>query len=292
MLSRQAEKGVAILGASGQLGRALVRALSSLGPVYALSHAHCDIGDEKTVRDTLQRLRPGVVINAAAYTAVDKAEYEPGLDKAYRTNALGPRFLANVSHSLGAWLVHYSTDYVFNGHKRTPYIETDRVGALNMYGWTKHHGEEAILRRPLTAFVLRTSWLYDREGANFVATIRRIAEGGGPLRVVNDQWGCPTSTQALAEATKALLTHRYADQSKGLYHASCGGAATWYELALAVLEVLGISADIVPITTAEYRTAAKRPLYSVLSCRRLEQSFGIVLPPWKKALEAALREPA
>ncbi|WP_298136839.1 dTDP-4-dehydrorhamnose reductase [Acidiferrobacter sp.] len=274
-------RGMVILGAHGQLGRALAKALAGLGPVQALGRADCDIGDEAAVQAMVRRLRPGVIVNAAAYTAVDKAQTER--DAAFLINALAPGYLADAALSVGAWLVHYSTDYVFDGTATRPYREDDPVAPQNVYGKTKRLGEEAVLARPITAFVLRTAWLYDREGRNFLTTIRRLA-AQGPVRVVADQYGSPTPVGSLAEATRAILAHPHAAECAGLYHAACRGTVSWHGFAEAIVRSCGLAVAVSPIATADYPTAARRPAYSVLDCGRLAQRMGIVLPPWGQAL--------
>ena len=288
-LGAQARRGIAVFGAHGQLGRVLTRALAPLGPVHALGRADCDVGDEEAVHVTVRRLMPGVIVNASAYTAVDRAESE--CDAARRVNSEAPGFLADAAAAAGAWLVHYSTDYVFDGRKGEPYGEGDPTAPLNVYGATKRVGEEAVLTRPIVAFVLRTSWLYDREGRNFFSTVKRLA-AAGPLRIVADQYGTPTSAMALAEATCAILRHPGAARLGGLYHAACEGETSWHGFARAIVGALGARVEVAPITTAEYPTAARRPAYSVLDCGLLKERFGIALPPWERALADVLRNGA
>lgn len=274
-------RGIAIFGAGGQLGRALVRALAGLGPVQVLGHADCDVGDEAAVHAAVRRFNPGVIVNAAAYTAVDKAESER--DAAWRINAAAPGYLADAAQAAGAWLVHYSTDYVFDGTKGRPYNEDDPTAPLGVYGETKLRGEEAVRARPITAFVLRTAWLYDREGRNFLTTVQRLASQG-PMRIVADQYGSPTPAAVLAQATRALLEHPQAADHAGLYHAACAGETSWHGFAQEIVRRLGAGHAVSAITTADYPTAARRPAYSVLDCSRLKERLGIVLPPWERAL--------
>ncbi len=285
-LGAQARRGIVIFGAHGQLGRVLTRVLAPLGPVQALGRADCDVGDEEVVHATVRRLMPGVIVNASAYTAVDRAESEHAA--AYRINAQAPGFLADAAAAADAWLVHYSTDYVFDGGKGAPYEERDPTAPLGVYGDSKRRGEEAVLARPIVAFVLRTAWLYDREGRNFLTTIRRLA-AAGPLRIVADQYGTPTSAMVLAEATSAILRHPEAVRAGGLYHAACTGVTSWHGFACAIVEAVGAKVEVAPITTAEYPTAARRPAYSVLDSRLLQERLGIVLPPWSRALADVLR---
>ena len=277
----EVRRGIALFGAHGQLGRALARTLAGLGPVHALSHADCDVGDEAAVHATVRRLRPGVIVNAAAYTAVDRAETER--DAALRINAQAPGYLADAASSVGAWLVHYSTDYVFDGAAGRAYREDDATAPLNVYGQTKRLGEEAVLARPLTAFVLRTAWLYDREGRNFLTTVQRLA-ANGPLRIVSDQYGSPTPVTVLAHVTRAILMHPRAADCAGLYHAACAGVTSWHGFAEAIVRSLGLAVTVSPITTADYPTAARRPAYSVLDGTRLKERLGICLPSWDRAL--------
>ena len=281
----QAYKGILIFGASGQLGRALTRGLGGLGPVHTLRHSDCDVGDSTALRAAVDKFTPGILINASAYTAVDKAEDERAA--AFHINAVAPGLMADVALASGAWLIHYSTDYVFDGCKGRPYTETDATGALNVYGESKRMGEQAVLARPIVGFVLRTSWLYDRDGHNFLTTVARLATAG-PLRIVADQYGTPTSVDALAKATRALILHPNAQDKGGLYHATCLGETSWHGFAEAILAMQGIPTPVTAISTKDYPAKAVRPAYSVLDSSKLKATFGITLPPWQEALRVVL----
>ncbi|HUW99131.1 MAG TPA: dTDP-4-dehydrorhamnose reductase [Acidiferrobacter sp.] len=287
MTDSQARKGIVIFGASGQLGRALARALAGLGPVTALSHSECDVGDSQALRAVVTRLAPGILINASAYTAVDKAEDERVA--AFHINGVAPGLMADVALLSGAWLIHYSTDYVFDGRASRPYVETDPTSPLSVYGESKQMGEAAVLARPIVGFVLRTAWLYDRGGRNFLTTVARLA-AAGPLRIVADQFGTPTSVDALADATRALIVHPEARHKGGLYHATCSGHTSWYGFAQAIVDALGLYVPVTAIGTEDYPTKAARPAYSVLANTKLQTAFDIALPPWGVALAAAVRK--
>lgn len=281
----QARKGLLVFGGAGQLGGALIQVLAGLGPVSALDHHECDVGDPQAVRAAVEKHQPGIIINASAYTAVDKAEDDA--EEAFRINGIAPGMIADAALASGAWMIHYSTDYVFDGRKRQPYLETDETQALNIYGRSKRMGEEAVLSRPIVGFVLRTSWLYDRGGRNFLTTVARLAASGS-LRIVADQYGAPTSVKALAYATRALILHPKARSKGGLYHATCRGQTSWHGFAEAIVKGMGLAVGVTPISTQDYPTRAVRPAYSVLDNGKLESAMGIVLPGWQEALASVL----
>lgn len=287
MTSLRTNKGILILGASGLLGRALTRTLRSVASVTALGHAECDVGDEAALTSAIKTYTPSLLINASAYTAVDHAEDDQ--EAAFRINADAPALMADLAlrHDMG--LIHYSTDYVFDGKNTTPYTEDDPTHPLGVYGLSKRRGEEAVLARPITGFILRTSWLYDSEGRNFFTTIKRLAATGA-MRIVADQHGAPTSVTALAHATYALIQHPKAHEHAGLYHATCGGETTWHGFAQTIVQTLNLKADVTPIQTTDYPTRAQRPPYSVLDNTKLKRTFGIELPSWQDALTALLQK--
>jgi len=285
MRCSQAQKGILIFGASGQLGRALMRALAGLGPIHALDHKECDVGDSTALHAAVRRFAPGILINASAYTAVDKAEEERVA--AFHINGVAPGLMADVALLSDAWLIHYSTDYVFDGRSGRPYTETDPTGAVSVYGQSKRMGEEAVLARPIVGFVLRTAWLYDRGGRNFLTTVARLA-AAGPLRIVADQYGTPTSVDALAEATSTLIQHPEAHNKSGLYHATCLGETSWHGFAQAIVDALGLKVPVTAIGSQDYPTKATRPAYSVLDNTKLKAAFGIALPSWQEALATTL----
>jgi dTDP-4-dehydrorhamnose reductase len=279
----------AVLGAAGQLGRDLVPRLP--GDVVPLDRTRADLADADQLKATLTDLRPDVVVNCAAYNFVDKAEAEP--DAAFAVNAWGVRALARVCRDLDCTLVHFSTDYVFglDANRRTPFRTTDAPGPVSVYGLSKLCGEYAVRAGCPKHFVIRTCGLYGvwgsgGKGGNFVETMLRVAGQGKPLKVVNDQHCTPSYTADVAAAAVALMaTDKY-----GLYHVTNSGATTWYELAKAVFEVAGVTADLSPIPSAGYPTPARRPGYSVLSLDGLAAA-GVPEPrPWRDAVAAYLQE--
>ncbi len=291
MSAEGTEGRILLFGAGGQLGQALRRLLSARRDVVGLAHADCDVGDPAAVRAAIAAAAPSIIINAAAYTAVDRAEDEP--DRAYAANAVAPGVMAEEARRRGAVFVHYSTDYVFDGQGRTPYREDDPAAPLGVYGASKRAGEERVAGAGGIFYILRTAWLYDRQGRNFLTTMERLgrerAQTGRPLTVVADQWGSPTSVAALAAATEGILGHAGIRELSGIYHATCGGETTWWGFAQAILEGLHIPAAVTPITTADYPTRARRPAYSVLSSARLDRVFGIHMPQWEAALRSCLQ---
>ncbi|MDW7979157.1 MAG: dTDP-4-dehydrorhamnose reductase, partial [Verrucomicrobiales bacterium] len=237
--------------------------------------------------------KPQIIVNAAAYTAVDKAESEP--DLAMRINGVAPGALAEAAKQLGALLVHYSTDYVYDGTKTEPYTETDTPNPLNVYGRTKLAGDLAVQDTGCMHLIFRVCWVYSTRGKSFMRTIMQLARQQETLRVVADQIGCPTWARLIAEATALALKHVLANGDPraftGLYHMATVGATSWHGFAEAIVKRMPPTerkcTSVVPITTAEYPTPAKRPAYSVLSCRKLAKTFGITLPHWTEALELA-----
>lgn len=295
---------ILLFGRNGQVGWELQRSLGVVGDLIALDRnaAHnpdglCgDCTDLTGIARTVQHLRPDVIVNAAAYTAVDKAESEPRL--AHTLNALAPGVLADEAHNLGAWLVHYSSDYVFDGSGSQPWQETDATGPLNVYGQTKLEGEQGVARNP-RHLILRTSWVYATRGTNFAKTMLRLAGERDRLTVVHDQWGAPTSAALLADVTAHALGNLRAQPSlAGLYHCAAAGETSWHGYAKFVLQhatelgqTLQASAERVePVTTAHYPTPAQRPLNSRLDTAKLCQAFGLVLPPWQTGVAHMLGE--
>ena len=288
----QAARRILLFGAGGQLGRRLAERLAPRDQVRGLRHGDCDIGDSAAVRAAIAAYRPEIIVNAAAYTAVDRAEDEP--DQAYAANAVAPGVMAEEARAIGAVLVHYSTDYVFDGRASRPYRETDPTAPLGVYGASKREGEERVMAAGGCTYILRTAWLYARTGRNFLTTIERLARertglADRPLTIVADQTGSPTSVGALAAATEGILRHAGLRDLGGLYHATCGGETTWYGFAQAIVAGLQIAADVRPITTADYPTRARRPAYSVLSGAHLQELFDIRMPSWQDALAGCLQ---
>lgn len=280
---------IVVFGANGQVGYELVRTLLPLGNVVAATRAEADLAHPDRVVEFLRQTRPSLVVNAAAYTAVDRAESEPEL--AELINATAPTRMSEVCTELGVRLIHYSTDYVFDGTGSRPYRESDLVNPLGVYGRTKRAGELGVLSDPRN-LVLRVAWVYGARGRNFLLTMLRLAREGKPLRVVDDQVGTPTWCRAIAEAT-ALVAHdllRAPDAPGGLYHLPSAGETTWCGFAREIFaQALGADAPAVtPISTADYPTPAPRPAYSVLDGEAFLNRFGFRLPDWSAQLRLAL----
>jgi dTDP-4-dehydrorhamnose reductase len=291
---------ILVTGAQGQLGYELRRALAPLGPVTAVDIGEMPLHDTAAIRATIRALRPSLLLNAGAYTAVDQAEDDP--DLALAVNAVAPAVMADEMKRLGGALVHYSTDYVFDGTKDAPYVEEDRPNPQGVYGRTKLAGEEGVRGSGVPHLVLRTSWVYGARGKNFLRTILGLAAAGRALRVVNDQHGAPTWCRMLAEATALILARTGADQRPdllleygGLYHLTASGATTWHGFAEAMLriapgQVRAKSGGLTPVSTAEYPAKARRPANSRLDCSRLRDELGIVLPDWQDSLALVMEE--
>ena len=292
---------ILLLGKSGQVGWELQRSLSVLGQVTALdfdSQAHCgDFANPEGVRDTVRQLRPQVIVNAAAHTAVDKAESEPAL--AHTLNATTPGVLAQEAARLGAWLVHYSTDYVFDGSGTRPWVETDTPAPLSVYGATKLEGEQRIQQSGCQHLILRTSWVYAARGGNFAKTMLRLGSERERLTVIDDQWGAPTGADLLADVTAHAVRHLQSRPGDGgLYHCVAGGETTWHSYAKYVLEharqaqpAIELKAtEVAPVPTSAFPTPARRPHNSRLDTTRLQTTFGLVLPPWQQGVARMLTE--
>lgn len=287
---------ILLIGSKGQLGHELSDTLKSQGTVTAVSRADLDLTQGKTIRQMVQTVKPNVIVNAAAYTAVDKSETEEDVAKA--VNAIAPTILAEECQKLGATLVHVSTDYVFNGRKNTPYLETDMPDPLGVYGKTKLMGEDGIRQSCDRHIIIRTAWVYGTHGkGNFVKTMLRLGAEREELRVVVDQVGSPTWTKDLANATTALVERsQTSDDVMGLYHYANSGVISWYDFAVAIFEEarsLGLPVAIkrvMPITTAEYPLPAPRPAYSSLSNRRIADTLGATPVHWRESLRAMMAE--
>lgn len=290
-----------LLGRRGQVGWELQRALAPLGeliaPVRDDPAGAADLRAPEQLADTVRRLRPDVIVNAAAYTAVDRAESEPGL--AHSVNAAAPAALARVAAELGAGLVHFGTDYVFDGSGDTPRDESAPTAPLSVYGHSKLAGEEAIRASGCRHLILRTSWVYAARGGNFLRTMLRLAAERDRLRVVDDQFGAPTGAELLADATAhALRAWRAQARLGGTYHVAAAGATSWHAYACHAIEraraaglpVRVAGAAIEAITTAEYPTPARRPLNSRLDCARFQAAFGLALPPWQQGVDRVVDE--
>jgi dTDP-4-dehydrorhamnose reductase len=279
---------ILLTGKSGQVGAALAATLPFLGELVALDRTQLDLASRDSVAGAVRMVRPQVIVNAAAYTAVDQAEQEEAL--ALRINRDGPATLAEEAAKLGALLVHFSTDYVFDGEQPSPYVETDRPNPLNAYGRSKLAGDQAIQASGCRHLIFRTSWVYAATGRNFLLTMLRLAGEGKPLRVVNDQHGAPTSNLVIADATTQAMRRALGDASlSGLYHMSAAGSTTWYGFARAILEQQKIVADLTAITSAQYRAPARRPRNSVLDNARLAATLGLRMSTWDAGLRQVLR---
>jgi dTDP-4-dehydrorhamnose reductase len=280
---------ILLLGATGQIGHELRAPLSALGSVVAPGRDAVDLAAPDTLRRAVRDAAPDVVVNAAAYTDVDGAEEEP--DRAAALNARAPGVLAEATAEAGGWLVHYSTDYVFDGTKTTPYVEDDPPNPLNVYGRTKRAGERAVQDAGGAHLILRTSWVYSARRANFLRSMLRLADDNERLTVVDDQTGTPTWAGWIAEATATIL-RRLADSSapdahSGLYHLAAGGQTSWYGFARAIFAQFGRDdVDVEPIPSSEYPTAADRPAYTVLDAGRARDAFGLSIPTWSAQLAA------
>ena len=269
---------ILLTGAGGQLGRELVQTLSQ-DEVHAFDHRSLDISDRQAVFSAVQQTRPAWVINAAAYNEVDAAETDR--EKAFAVNGTGAGYLADAAAHAGADMLHVSTDYVFDGRKGAPYVETDRPNPLSVYGRSKYEGEQLVLNSAASACVLRTAWLYGAHGKNFVKAIQAAAQRGGPLRVVADQVGSPTWTRHLALAISELIR----SPARGLFHVANQGACSRFEFAEAIV---GPSVDVQPISSAEAARPAPRPADSALASVRWEAAGFTSLPDWRTALREFL----
>jgi dTDP-4-dehydrorhamnose reductase len=288
---------ILIFGGSGQVGWELRHKLACLGQISAVEYPKVDFSQPDSIRETIRASEPAVILNAAAYTTVDKAESEP--EFAMAINGTAPGVIAEEAKRLGCILVHYSTDYVFDGTKPCPYLETDTPNPLSVYGKTKLAGDEAIQAVGCEALILRTSWVYGARGNNFLLTMLRLAAEHSELRIVDDQRGAPTSSECIAQATADILAQILPpakgglEGRSGIYNLTNAGETTWFGFARAFLanwcEVNGTSAPkLVPIETSEFPRPARRPANSRLSCRRLEESFGVRMPAWEEALSLVL----
>ena len=292
---------ILLLGKGGQVGWELQRSLAVLGDVTALdfdSQEHCgDFSNPAGVADTVRALRPDVIVNAAAHTAVDKAESEP--DLARLLNATTPGVLAEEAARLGAWLVHYSTDYVFDGSGTRPWLETDTPAPLSCYGRTKLEGEQLIQQSGARHLILRTSWVYAARGGNFAKTMLRLAQERERLTVIDDQWGAPTGADLLADVTAHAIRHlQQRPEDGGLYHCVAAGETNWHSYAKEVLALaaqaqpaIKIKAtEVAPVPTSAFPTPARRPHNSRLNTAKLQSTFGLQLPHWQTGVARMLNE--
>lgn len=300
---------ILLTGKNGQVGGELLHLLPQVGEVVALGHDQLDLSNPTDIRRIIREVRPQLIVNAAAYTAVDQAETDEATARA--VNAEAPGLMAEEAKKIGAAVVHYSTDYVFDGTKKAPYDETDPVNPINIYGKTKLTGEDAIRNSGLPHLIFRTSWVYATRGRNFLLTILRLATEREELRIVSDQVGAPTCASEVAAATAKILTGmlgRYDGnfvfpEVSGTYHMSAAGQTTWYDFAKTILEKAEatshtldwlaattmerplIAHRLIPISTEEFGSPTHRPAYSILSNSRLIQTFGLALPDWHVQLQ-------
>ena len=301
---------ILLLGKNGQVGQALQRTLAPLGELVALDRTQgsdglCgDLGQPECLAAAIRQLRPEVIVNAAAYTAVDKAESEP--EQARLINANAPGVLAREAEALGAWLIHYSTDYVFNGSGTEPWQETDPTAPLNVYGQTKLEGELRVQAACTRHLIFRTSWVYAAHGSNFAKTMLKLAQERERLTVINDQWGAPTGAELIASVTAAAIqkvfekTNQDAEQEvfAGIYHLVAAGETNWHAYASHVIsqakalrpDMPWAVQEISPVPSSAFVTAAQRPHNSRLNTHKLQAAFGISLPDWYQGVDSMLAE--
>jgi dTDP-4-dehydrorhamnose reductase len=288
-----------VTGKNGQVGWELQRSLQCLGDVIAVDRAQFDLARPETLTERLEELAPDVVVNAAAYTAVDKAESEEAL--ATRVNGESPGVIAAWAAQRGALLLHYSTDYVFDGAGTVPWLPTDAPAPLSAYGRSKLAGEAAVIAATGDHLILRTSWVFASRGRNFLLTMLRLAEEREELRVVDDQWGAPTSARLIADVTAQVIARAITERRDGEFkseiaHLTASGATTWHAFAAAILDVAKQAGrpvktkSIAAIPSSAYPTPARRPRNSCLDCRSLERRFGLALPGWERGLRLCIEE--
>lgn len=291
---------ILVTGCHGQVGFELQRALAPLGEVVAVDLADCDLSDSEAIRALVRRVQPGAIVNPAAYTAVDKAETDRA--RVFAVNETAPRVFGEEAARLGVPVVHYSTDYVFDGGKTTPYTESDAPNPQNLYGASKWAGEQALAAANPQHLILRTSWVVGAHGANFAKTMLRLAAEREQLTVVADQFGAPTSAALLADLTAQLLRQYQREGAAGFpfgtYHVAAAGETTWCDYARFVIgeavaagKTLKARPDnVLPIATADYPTPARRPANSRLDTRHFRETFGLRLPPWQEGLRHILQQ--
>jgi len=290
---------ILILGKNGQVGWELQRTMAVLGNITSWDMEEMDLTDEKAIRTGIRQIQPKLIVNAAAYTAVDKAEEEPNL--AMSINGIAPGILAEEAKKLGAGIIHYSTDYVFDGSNKNPYIEDDKPNPINIYGKTKLAGEEAIEKSGCPHLILRTSWVYGLRGKNFLKTMMKLLGERKEINVVNDQIGSPTWSRLIAEATALIVAQGVRDiytfmaEHSGIYHLTSSDKTSWYGFVEAIRRLDAnkgehICQRVQPIPTDDYPTPAKRPKYSVLDNNKINRVFGVQLPQWEDALAMVLAD--
>lgn len=288
---------ILLTGKNGQVGWELQRSLAPLGEVVAVDSQTLDLSKPDSICSVIRAVKPDLIVNAAAYTAVDKAESEPEL--AMAVNGTAPGIMAEEAKKLGAAMIHYSTDYIFDGSKTSPYSEEEIPNPINVYGKTKLAGEQAVQAAGIPHLILRTSWVYGMRGKNFLLTILRLAKERDELKIVDDQIGAPTWSRMIAEASAQIVAQTYAPKPRsslpladasGVFNLTAAGQTSWYGFAKAVIEfnpaliIPDLLPGILPIATAEYPLPALRPPYSLLSHEKLRRTFGIMLPDWDVSL--------
>ncbi len=286
---------ILLVGRVGQVGYELRRTLAPMADITSVDFPDIDLTQPDSIRHWVRETRPHVVINAAAYTAVDKAETDEAT--AAKINGTAPGILAEEAARLGAWIVHYSTDYIFDGTKRTPYVESDAPNPVGAYGRTKLAGDLAVQAANPRHLIFRLCWVYGARGGNFMLTMMRLARERDRLRVVNDQSGCPTWSRMIAQATTAALAKSLTatdSHTAGTYHLAASGSTTWHGFAQSILDQMPTAekkcAVAEPIPSSEYPTPAQRPAYSVLDCEKLSRTFGLKLPDWHTSLLQVLEK--
>ena len=284
---------ILITGRNGQLGWALERAFATAGDVLSFDHDALNLADADAIRRCCDAVKPTLILNAGAYTAVDRAEQEP--DLAMQINGAAPRVLSEEANRLGATLIHYSTDYVFSGDAMVPYVEEDLTAPQNIYGKTKLAGERAVCEVADHFLVFRTSWVYAARRQNFLLTMLRLAREREELRVVADQIGSPTWVQTLADVSRAAIDKDGRLKiAEGIYHVSAGGRTSWHGFAeaifAAIADVSRIVKRVTPITTEDFPTPAKRPVFSVLSNQKIELAMDMRVPDWQQQLAGCAAE--
>ena len=285
---------ILLIGRIGQVGWELRRTLAPVAQVVCVDFPEIDLTSGDSIRQQMAQARPQVVINAAAYTAVDKAESEP--DRAMKINGVAPGILAEEARKCGALLVHYSTDYVFDGTKTGPYVEEDAPNPLGTYGRTKLAGDEAVRAVGGAHLIFRLCWVYGARGQNFMLTMIRLAREREKLRVVGDQVGCPTWSRMIAEATAMAVKQCVSSSTpaafSGTYHLAASGSTSWHGFARAIVDQMPSEgrkcSQVEAIPTSEYPTPTRRPGYSVLGCDKLERTFGLRLPDWDESLKQVM----
>ena len=293
---------ILLTGKNGQVGWELQRTLAPLGEVVAVDRQALDLANPDAIRALIREVKPALIVNPAAYTAVDKAESEPEL--AMAVNGIAPGIMAEEAKRLGAAMIHYSTDYVFDGTQTSPYTEKDRPNPGNVYGKTKLAGEQAIQAVGVPHLILRTSWVYGSRGRNFLLTILRLAQERDELKIVDDQIGAPTSSRLIAEVTGQILAQCFSPLTphpspltpfSGLYHMTAAGQTSWHGFAAAILASRARATSVVgprltPIPTSAYPLPATRPHYSVMSNAKLQRAFGVTVPAWQSGLNLCMEE--